>query len=43
MAGNGPKQHSSKSPNAGHNHALDGLRFFAFLLVFFFHALQWSP
>jgi len=34
------------SPRAGdkrHNHALDGLRFFAFLLVFFFHALQWSP
>jgi len=27
----------------GHNHALDGLRFFAFLMVFFFHALQWSP
>jgi peptidoglycan/LPS O-acetylase OafA/YrhL len=26
-----------------HNRALDGLRFFAFLLVFFFHALQWSP
>src|ERR1039457_564520 len=26
-----------------HNHALDGLRFFAFLMVFFFHALQWSP
>ena len=26
-----------------HNGALDGLRFFAFLLVFFFHALQWSP
>jgi peptidoglycan/LPS O-acetylase OafA/YrhL len=25
-----------------HNHALDGLRFVAFLLVFFFHALQWS-
>ena len=25
-----------------HNRALDGLRFFAFLLVFFFHALQWS-
>jgi peptidoglycan/LPS O-acetylase OafA/YrhL len=43
MAGNGPQQHSSKSPDAGHNHALDGLRFFAFLLVFFFHALQWSP
>lgn len=27
----------------GHNHALDGLRFLAFLLVFFFHALQYSP
>ena len=27
----------------GHNHALDGLRFLAFLLVFFFHALQFSP
>jgi peptidoglycan/LPS O-acetylase OafA/YrhL len=26
-----------------HNRALDGLRFVAFLLVFFFHALQWSP
>ena len=26
----------------GHNHALDGLRFLAFLLVFFFHALQFS-
>jgi len=26
-----------------HNRALDGLRFAAFLLVFFFHALQWSP
>jgi peptidoglycan/LPS O-acetylase OafA/YrhL len=26
----------------GHNHALDGLRFLAFLLVFFFHALQYS-
>jgi len=25
-----------------HNRALDGLRFFAFVLVFFFHALQWS-
>lgn len=28
---------------AGHNRSLDGLRFFAFLLVFFFHALQYSP
>ncbi len=27
----------------GHNHALDGLRLLAFLLVFFFHALQYSP
>jgi peptidoglycan/LPS O-acetylase OafA/YrhL len=26
-----------------HHHALDGVRFVAFLLVFFFHALQWSP
>jgi peptidoglycan/LPS O-acetylase OafA/YrhL len=26
-----------------HNRALDGLRFFAFVLVYFFHALQWSP
>jgi peptidoglycan/LPS O-acetylase OafA/YrhL len=26
----------------GHNQALDGLRFVAFLMVFFFHALQWS-
>jgi peptidoglycan/LPS O-acetylase OafA/YrhL len=31
------------STDKRHNHALDGLRFFAFLLVFFFHALQWSP
>jgi len=43
MAGNGSKQHPGKAADAGHNHALDGLRFFAFLLVFFFHALQWSP
>jgi peptidoglycan/LPS O-acetylase OafA/YrhL len=26
-----------------HNRALDGLRFMAFLMVYFFHALQWSP
>jgi peptidoglycan/LPS O-acetylase OafA/YrhL len=31
------------SPDKNHNRALDGLRFFAFLLVYFFHALQWSP
>jgi peptidoglycan/LPS O-acetylase OafA/YrhL len=31
------------SSDKGHNHALDGLRFLAFLLVFFFHALQYSP
>ncbi|HEX7598740.1 MAG TPA: acyltransferase, partial [Polyangia bacterium] len=30
------------SSDKGHNHALDGLRFFAFVLVYFFHALQWS-
>jgi peptidoglycan/LPS O-acetylase OafA/YrhL len=34
---------SSKPSDAAHNRALDGLRFCAFLLVFFFHALQWSP
>jgi len=34
---------SGASPDKSHNGALDGLRFFAFLLVFFFHALQWSP
>jgi peptidoglycan/LPS O-acetylase OafA/YrhL len=43
MADNGSQQHSSRSADAAHNHALDGLRFFAFLLVFFFHALQHSP
>lgn len=37
------KAQPGKPPAAGHNHALDGLRFFAFLMVFFFHALQWSP
>jgi peptidoglycan/LPS O-acetylase OafA/YrhL len=37
------KPHAAKPSDAGHNHALDGLRFFAFLLVFFFHALQYSP
>lgn len=35
--------HSAVSIDRSHNRALDGLRFFAFLLVFFFHALQWSP
>jgi peptidoglycan/LPS O-acetylase OafA/YrhL len=34
---------SAASIDRNHNRALDGLRFFAFLLVFFFHALQWSP
>ncbi|MBN2576999.1 MAG: acyltransferase [Deltaproteobacteria bacterium] len=38
-----PTPHASKTGDVGHNHALDGLRFFAFLLVFFFHALQKSP
>lgn len=33
---------SSASRDKRHNRALDGLRFFAFLMVFFFHALQWS-
>jgi peptidoglycan/LPS O-acetylase OafA/YrhL len=43
MPGTLPASQSSTSADAGHNRALDGLRFFAFLLVFFFHALQWSP
>ena len=43
MPGINPTPQASKTTEAGHNHALDGLRFFAFLLVFFFHALQWSP
>jgi peptidoglycan/LPS O-acetylase OafA/YrhL len=34
---------SAESIDRSHNRALDGLRFLAFLLVFFFHALQWSP
>jgi peptidoglycan/LPS O-acetylase OafA/YrhL len=34
---------SAASIEKTHNRALDGLRFFAFLLVFVFHALQWSP
>ena len=34
---------SAASIDHSHNRALDGLRFFAFLLVFFFHALQQSP
>ncbi len=34
---------SEVSVDKSHNRALDGLRFFAFLLVFFFHALQRSP
>ncbi len=41
----GTSQARSRAARADkrHNRALDGLRFFAFLLVFFFHALQWSP
>jgi peptidoglycan/LPS O-acetylase OafA/YrhL len=39
----GSKANASKSLEASHNRALDGVRFFAFLLVFFFHALQRSP
>jgi peptidoglycan/LPS O-acetylase OafA/YrhL len=38
----GIRQASISSAEKRHNHALDGLRFFAFLMVFFFHALQWS-
>ena len=38
----GIRQASISSAEKLHNHALDGLRFFAFLMVFFFHALQWS-
>jgi peptidoglycan/LPS O-acetylase OafA/YrhL len=38
----GIRQASTASAEKRHNHALDGLRFFAFLMVFFFHALQWS-
>jgi peptidoglycan/LPS O-acetylase OafA/YrhL len=37
------KSPRSKPADAGHNRSLDGLRFSAFLLVFFFHALQHSP
>ena len=43
VQGTSAKAHAGKSSNASHNRALDGLRFFAFLLVFFFHALQRSP
>ena len=32
-----------KGVSPSHNRSLDGLRFMAFLLVFFFHALQNSP
>jgi peptidoglycan/LPS O-acetylase OafA/YrhL len=38
----GIRRASTASAEKRHNHALDGLRFFAFLMVFFFHALQWS-
>jgi len=37
-----PARSPATSHDKGHNRALDGLRFAAFLLVFFFHALQWS-
>jgi peptidoglycan/LPS O-acetylase OafA/YrhL len=37
-----PARSQVTSHDKGHNRALDGLRFVAFLLVFFFHALQWS-
>jgi len=43
MPGKSHEAPRAKQPEVGHNRALDGLRFFAFLLVFFFHALQWSP
>src|SRR5512138_1198839 len=43
LQGTGPRAHAGKAAEASHNRSLDGLRFFAFLLVFFFHALQWSP
>jgi peptidoglycan/LPS O-acetylase OafA/YrhL len=43
MPGKSHEAPRAKQLDTGHNRALDGLRFFAFLLVFFFHALQWSP
>jgi peptidoglycan/LPS O-acetylase OafA/YrhL len=43
MLGKSHEAPRAKHKDVGHNRALDGLRFFAFLLVFFFHALQWSP
>jgi peptidoglycan/LPS O-acetylase OafA/YrhL len=43
VPGTSAKVQTVKSSDASHNRALDGLRFFAFLLVFFFHALQKSP
>ena len=39
----GKSQAPTATAEKRHNRALDGLRFFAFLLVFFFHALQRSP
>ena len=43
MSGTSQAKLCASSTDKHHNRALDGLRFFAFLLVFFFHALQWSP
>ena len=43
MPGTSQAKPRAATADKRHNHALDGLRFFAFLLVFFFHALQWSP
>jgi peptidoglycan/LPS O-acetylase OafA/YrhL len=43
MPGNSQEKPRAAPADKRHNHALDGLRFFAFLLVFFFHALQRSP
>jgi peptidoglycan/LPS O-acetylase OafA/YrhL len=39
----GKSQAPTATADKRHNRALDGLRFFAFLMVFFFHALQRSP
>jgi len=39
----GTSQAHAATANRRHNRALDGLRFLAFLMVYFFHALQRSP
>jgi len=39
----GTSQAHAATTDKRHNRALDGLRFMAFLMVYFFHALQWSP